>query len=170
MLSFFNGQLKPAIKNHYLSHLVASIEEMINEKEKQQFLVAIKNTEQDTQAVRSLKQFIEQKRIRLFSISLVAVASEKRKARTYKTGGGVIISYARYLQDNEKRFVIAHELGHIVQRYLLTGDCLCPEGFASLFAYIALLDKNNFYQTECKSYIVDTDLALFNDYRALLHK
>ena len=30
-LSFFNGTLKPALKAHYLSHLVTSIEEMINE-------------------------------------------------------------------------------------------------------------------------------------------
>ena len=38
LVDFFNTKLKPALKTHYLSHLVSTIEEMINEKEKHNFL------------------------------------------------------------------------------------------------------------------------------------
>lgn len=44
LLTFFNGTLKPALKAHYLSHLVTSIEEMINESQKKEFLEYIRTT------------------------------------------------------------------------------------------------------------------------------
>ena len=43
------------------------------------------------------------------------------------------------------------------------------ENRASLFAYIALLDKNNFYKNEAKNYITKTDIELFNEYINTLH-
>ena len=81
-----------------------------------------------------------------------------------------MIYYTDYLQENEKRFAIAHELGHIVNSYLLCNDDDNMENRASLFAYIALLDKNNFYQKECFDYVSRTDIELFNDYMNVLHK
>ncbi len=170
LLDFFNTQLKPAIKVHYLSHLVSSIEEMINEKEKSGFLAYIKETERTEKDVNTLTNLINEKRIRLFTIILQPLKETKRKARTYKKAGGVMIYYKDHLQENEKRFAIAHELGHIVNSYLLCNDDDNMENRASLFAYIALLDKNNFYQKECSAYISKTDIELFNDYMSVLHK
>ena len=63
LLDFFNTQLKPAIKVHYLSHLVSSIEEMINEKEKSGFLAYIKETERTEKDVNTLTMLINEKRI-----------------------------------------------------------------------------------------------------------
>ena len=83
--------------------------------------------------------------------------------------GGVMICYANYLQENEKRFAIAHELGHIVNDYILKIDDENRECRASLFAYIALLDKNNFYKNEASDYITKTDIELFNEYINTLH-
>lgn len=170
LLDFFNTQLKPAIKVHYLSHLVSSIEEMINEKEKSGFLAYIKETERTEKDVNTLTMLINEKRIRLFTIILQPLKGAKRKARTYKKAGGVMIYYTDYLQENEKRFAIAHELDHIVNSYLLCSDDDNMENRASLFAYIALLDKNNFYQKECFDYVSRTDIELFNDYMNVLHK
>ncbi len=169
MLELFNNAIKPVIKKHYLSHLVASIEEIINDKKKQYFLTQFKQLDPDcdAQEIERLRKMIRQERI--FTISLVAVSNNVKKARTYKKAGGVFICYADYLNDTERRFAIAHELGHIVNSYILNNDGDNQENKASLFAYIALLDKNNFYRNECDGYISQTDIELFNDYRNELH-
>ena len=170
LLNFFNKELKPAIKTHYLSHLVSSIEEMINEKEKNSFLTYIRETERTEKDVNILTNLINEKRIRLFTIILQPLENVKRKAQTYKKAGGVMIYYKKYLLENEKRFAIAHELGHIVNSYLLGYNDDNMEYRASLFAYIALLDKNNFYQKECSAYISKTDIGLFYEYMRVVHQ
>jgi len=170
LLDFFNAQLKPALRTHYLSHLVSTIEEMINEKEKHNFLEYIKDTERTEKDVNTLTNLINEKRIRLFTIILQPLKDVKRKAQTYKKAGGVMIYYKEHLLENEKRFAIAHELGHIVNSYLLGNNDDNMENRASLFAYIALLDKNNFYQKECSAYISKTDIELFNEYMSVVHQ
>lgn len=169
LLDFFNSTLKPALKAHYLSHLVTSIEEMINESQKQEFLEYIKTTGKSEQDIATMTKVINEKRVRMFSIILVPISNAKRKALALRKQGGVIICYANYLEENEKRFAIAHELGHIVNDYILCIDDENRENRASLFAYIALLDKNNFYKNEAKNYITKTDIELFNEYINTLH-
>lgn len=168
-LNFFNSTLKPAIKAHYLSHLVTSVEEMINENLKKELIQKIKNLSGPQEQIEFLQKTINSTQFRLFSIVLISVKSENRKAKSFKKKTGVIISYAEYLEENEKRFAIAHELGHIVNEYILHLTDTNKEYYASLFAYIALLDKNNFYQKEAGNYVVKTDLQLFNDYINTLH-
>lgn len=175
-VSFFNKKLKPAIKSRYLSHLVSSIEEIINEQQKIKFLSEL------SEAIKKSGNFsdidfndiflvIRQNRIRLFSIMLVSVSGRPggRKAKSCLKDGGIMICYDKNLTPNETRFAIAHELGHIVNEYLLKLSSPQSEYIASLFAYIALLDKNNFYQNECDEYISKTDIELFNEYMNLLH-
>ena len=170
MVQLFNDKLKPAINIRYLSHLVSSIEDMINEEQKVLFLEQLKQTKTNPNGIDLWTELCNQKRFRFFSISLVSLPSTKgRKGRLAKKPGGCIIYYANYLQPNEKRFVIAHELGHIVNEHLLKTSSTNAEYRASLFAYIALLDKNNFYQNEALKFTCDTDLALFAEYRTLLH-
>lgn len=169
LLNFFNSTLKPALKAHYLSHLVTSIEEMINESKKKDFLEYIKTTGKSEQDIATMTKVINEKRVRMFSIILVPISNVKRKALALRKQGGVIICYANYLEENEKRFAIAHELGHIVNDYILCIDDENRENRASLFAYIALLDKNNFYKNEAKNYITKTDIELFNEYINTLH-
>lgn len=169
LLVFFNNTLKPAIKVHYLSHLVTSIEEMINENQKKEFLEYIKNTGDSKTDIATVTKLINEKRVRMFSIILVPIPNSKRKALTLRKQGGVIIYYANYLLENEKRFAIAHELGHIVNDFILGIQDDNRENRASLFAYIALLDKNNFYKNESKNYVTKTDIELFNEYMNVLH-
>ena len=169
VVTFFNGTLKPALKVHYLSHLVTTIEEMINDDQKKNFLEHIRTTGNSEDSIATVTKLVNDKRVRVFSIILVPIKNSKRKARTYMKHGGVMICYADYLQENEKRFAIAHELGHIVNDYILKIDDENREYRASLFAYIALLDKNNFYKNEAKDYITRTDIELFDDYVNTLH-
>ena len=169
IVSFFNKTLKPALKAHYLSHLVTTIEEMINESQKKDFLEHIKRTGNSKDNIATLTKLVNEKRVRMFSIILAPIESSKRKARAYKKQGGVMIYYANYLQENEKRFAIAHELGHIVNDYILKIEDNNRECRASLFAYIALLDKNNFYKNEASDYISKTEIELFDEYINTLH-
>lgn len=166
-VDFFNRTLKPAIKGHYLSHLVSSIEEIINNKEKEKFLLKLKNHQVDnTEFIQSL---VKQNVLRLFTISLIGINHNARKAKLHKYSGGIVIYYSNFLNHNERRFAIAHELGHIVNNYLFESNGENSENIASLFAYIAILDKNNFYQKECQAYISKTDITLFNAYKGLIH-
>lgn len=169
IINFFNGTLKPALKAHYLSHLITSIEEMINESKKKEFLDYIRSTEKSADNIATLTNLVNEKRVRMFSIILAPIKNSKKKAKAYNKKGGVMIYYADYLQENEKRFAIAHELGHIVNDYILKIEDDNKEYRASLFAYIALLDKNNFYKDEASNYITRTDIELFNEYMNTLH-
>lgn len=169
VVTFFNGTLKPALKVHYLSHLVTTIEEMINDDQKKNFLEHIRTTGKPEDSIATVTKLVNDKRVRVFSIILVPIKNSNKKAQTYMKQGGVMICYANYLQENEKRFAIAHELGHIVNDYILKIDDENREYRASLFAYIALLDKNNFYKNEAKGYITKTDIELFNEYINTLH-
>lgn len=169
VVTFFNGTLKPALKVHYLSHLVTTIEEMINDDQKKNFLEHIRTTGNSEDSIATMTKLVNDKRVRVFSIILVPIKNSNKKAQTYMKQGGVMICYANYLQENEKRFAIAHELGHIVNDYILKINDENREYRASLFAYIALLDKNNFYKNEAKDYITRTDIELFDDYVNTLH-
>ncbi len=173
VLQFFNTQLKPAISVRYLSHLVSSIEEMINDAQKKAFLEELKSLKLEKDARNMIGEMVQQKRLRLFSIILVEVEQTKgRRAKCYPMKGGIMICYAKYLDPNERRFAIAHELGHIVNEHLLKLNMKNnnKEYLASLFAYIALVDKNNFYQKGCKDFVCSTEYELFRDYMNLLHK
>ncbi|MDR0448581.1 MAG: hypothetical protein LBH07_07920 [Treponema sp.] len=63
---------------------------------------------------------------------------------------------------NAKRILIAHELGHIVNKELMDG-IKDNEEMANLFAFIALEDKMHFYQKKCKKFTPDSNLQIFND-------
>lgn len=70
IVNFFNKTLKPALKTHYLSHLVTTIEEMINENQKRDFLNYIRNTENSADSMATLTNLVNEKRVRMFSIIL----------------------------------------------------------------------------------------------------
>jgi phosphoribosyl 1,2-cyclic phosphodiesterase len=95
--NFYQQSILPVISRHFLSHLVSTIEELINEKKKRAFLVHIRNTIDETAKYdyATIERAINQKMLRLFSIILVPVDSGKLKARTHLIGGGhgALITY-----------------------------------------------------------------------------
>jgi hypothetical protein len=160
--------IKPCLKLHYLSHLVTTIEDLINEERKRDLFKKLDKIRGRQKDVKELKRCIQAKNIKLFSIMLVPLKrTNGRKARVYHMPAAALICYASYLTEQEKRVVIAHELGHVVANVFFSeqGD---QEQRASLFAFISLLDKNNFYRDDCKEYVSKTDIQLFNEFTNII--
>ena len=167
--NFYNKNVLPVIKRHFLSHLVTTIEELINEKKKHEFLEYIKtvNNSDAMYDYKTIEKAVNQKMLRLFSIILVPIESSKLKARTYLVGKGTgaMITYWKDLPKKQIRILIAHELGHIATRYLFNDDVYSSsdDALATLFGYIALQDRNNFYKNEVDEFTNESDLAIFNE-------
>jgi hypothetical protein len=156
--SYFAEKIRPIIQTNYLSHLVATVENMVNESRMRDVLEVLEGKE--PKAGREwLKGHLSSRTFRLFSIVL-APANLKRRATTRHHFSGAIIYYSPAFDENTIRILIAHEIGHIVNRELLKKDD--TERAANLFAYIALHDKNSFYRDECDKYIF-SDIQIFND-------
>jgi hypothetical protein len=67
-----------------------------------------------------------------------------------------------HYDEKEKRILIAHELGHIVNKELFE-NVEDSEERANLFAYVAMDDKNKFYTEECANYVSKSDVQILND-------
>lgn len=173
MLCFFRDKLKPEIKNRYLSHLVSTIEDMINNQEKARILEDVAKAKeleegQETQnAFKYLEEAINSKHYRLFVITLIPTIKTKKNATTRIVRNNAMIYYNSRLEEKDKRLLIAHELGHIIEQFVFKQNG--SEGIASLFAYIAMLDKNKFYREECKDFLFPSDLTIFEELKRVLH-
>jgi len=156
--AYFTEKIKPIIKTNYLSHLVTTVENMVNESRMREVLAALEGKE--PKAGREwLKWHLSSRTFRLYSIVLVPVRI-KRRAATRHHHCGAIIYYNSDFDEKTIRILIAREIGHIVNRELLNKDD--TERAANLFAYIAMHDKNCFYRGECERF-VSSDVQIFND-------
>ncbi|MCL1991732.1 MAG: hypothetical protein FWG66_02155 [Spirochaetes bacterium] len=171
----YSEDILPAISRHYLSHIVTTVEELINEKRKQEFLAQIKEINANGKSeidYALLEKSVNKKILRLFSIILKPVGNGKVKARSHLIGGyGVLITYWDNLEEGQIRILIAHELGHIANRHLFGNkEAASEEGLASLFAYIALQDRSDFYKSKSKQFTREFDLQIYNDVVNMCHK
>jgi len=163
--NLYNSKVLPVISRHYLSHLVTTIEELINKKNKQAFLEDIKK-EFNSMDYKAIEKAVNRKMLRVFSIILVPVDSGKLKARTHLIGGGTgaLITYWKELPESQIRILIAHELGHVATRYLLDDErSASNDGLATLFGYIALQDRNDFYKNKAKNFTRESNLIIYNE-------
>jgi len=113
-----------------------------------------------------LERTINRKMLRLFSIIFVPVESGKLKARTHLIGGGtgVLITYWKQLPEDQIRILIAHELGHVATKYLFDDvNSASDDGLATLFGYIALQDRNDFYKTKAERFTRKNDMVIFDE-------
>jgi len=154
--SFFQGTIKPIIKTNYLSHLVTTVENMVNDKRMIKVLEAAENVNRNM-----VRNLLASKTLRLYSI-IREPANLKRKATTRYHPSGAIIYYNSSYDEKTVRMLIAHELGHIVNKELLE-NAADSEQTANLFAYIAMEDKNRFYTEECKKFASKSDMQILND-------
>ncbi|GHU48233.1 hypothetical protein FACS1894200_04910 [Spirochaetia bacterium] len=153
--------IKPKIKERFLSHLITTIEELINGQKVKSFIESTQKANYDSS--REI-QLLQNKNVRLYSIQIEPV-NIKRRATTRYHNFGAIIYYNKSYEDKQVRILIAHELGHIVNKELLNGDD--SENAANLFAYISMLDKNEFYSNECKKFIFQSDLSILHEIQNL---
>ena len=160
--SLFKGKIKPIIKTNYLSHLVTTVENMVNEKRMIEFLRAAENIEEiQINRMQHMRGLLASKTFRLYSI-IREPANLKRKATTRYHPSGAIIYYNSCYDEKTVRILIAHEIGHIVNKELLE-NAVDSEQTANLFAYIAMEDKNNFYMEECKKFVSKSDIQILDD-------
>jgi hypothetical protein len=153
--SFFNESIRPIIKTKFLSHLVTTVEDMVNEKRMRNYL---KIAEADTG---EFKELLISKTIRLYSIMLVPVVLKRRATTRYHPSGAIIYYNSGY-EEKSIRILIAHEIGHIVNKELME-NAEDSEQTANLFAYITMIDKNHFYTEECKKFISKSEIEILND-------
>ena len=156
--SFFAEKIKPIIKTNYLSHLVTTVENMVNESRVRDCLKSLTDLEPRS-GHEWFKARLGTRTFRLYSIVLEPVKL-KRRATTRHHQSGAIIYYNSDFDEKTIRILIAHEIGHIVNKELLKRAD--TESAANLFAYIAMYDKNCFYKGECGKF-VSSDVEIFND-------
>jgi hypothetical protein len=154
--SFFCETIRPIIKTNYLSHLVTTVESMVNKRRMAKLLEVV--TEVDKIHFRSV---LASKTYRLYSIILVPI-NLKRRATTRYHPSGAIIYYNSCYEEKIIRILIAHEVGHIVNKELLE-NAEDSEKTANLFAYIAMDDKNQFYTEESKKFISKSSIQILDD-------
>jgi len=155
-VSYYTETIRPIIKTNYLSHLVTTVENMVNDRRIRDYLAKFAEAGQE-----ELKGLLASRTFRLYSIVLKPV-DLKRRATTRYHQSGAIIYYNSCYEEKTIRILIAHEVGHIVNKELLE-DAKDFEQTANLFAYIAMLDKNEFYKAECKKFVSNSDVQIFND-------
>ncbi|MEI0528598.1 hypothetical protein R4J00_08105 [Brachyspira intermedia] len=163
----FKEKIQPEIDNHYLSHLVSSIESIINKERIERFNVQIannKNIDKDDRQI--IVDFISNNRFRFYPILLRKTKGLPLPASIdfmYKDDGqssGAIIYYAEEITDKKQlRIFIAHELGHIyfeaISKITIDRDKYKLEDYINLFALFAIVDKDNFYNYKCKEITED---------------
>ena len=161
--AFFNDKVKPLIKENYLSHLVTTIGNMVNDKRMKNLFIDLNNdeTEDDISVREKIRGLLATRTFRLYSIILEPVKL-KRRATTRYHPSGAIIYYNTCFDENIIRILIAHEIGHIVNKELLDPND-DSEQTANLLAYITIDDKNRFYTKECEQYIYKSDIQILND-------
>jgi hypothetical protein len=156
--NFFKNTIRPIVKTNYLSHLVTTIENMVNDKRMTKILNELEASDIEQKDLRSL---LASRTFRLYSIMREPV-NIRRRATTRHHPSGAIIYYNSNYEEKTIRILIAHELGHIVNKELLE-NTVDSEQTANLFAYIAMHDKNKFYTEDCQKFISKSDIQIFND-------
>jgi Zn-dependent peptidase ImmA (M78 family) len=153
----YRDTIRPKIKERFLSHLIATIEDLINDKKMKEIINTIRNPSADTEKT---IQLFQSKNLRLYSILLMPV-NIKRRATTRYHNNGATIYYNAVYEAKQIRILIAHELGHIINKeFIVMKD---NENTANLFAYIAMKDKNDFYSNECKNFVFRSDLTILHE-------
>ena len=151
---YYNDKILPRIQRNYLAHLVVSIEEIIDEKIKNDIK---KNDPKDT----------SDRKTRDFSIVLhpdpppqgKEAVAECLPTRAY-------IKYKPTKDYKKLRIIIAHELGHVLRNYkiILGND---PENHANLFAYLAISGKNKFYKSKVEDLIYPNETDIIRKIQAV---
>jgi hypothetical protein len=156
--NFYNSRIEDKLKIRYLSHLVSTIEDMINDIFKEERITSILNNEQYT--TEQKRAFIRRSS-RLYSIILRPMKGLNRKGFVQHFNFGSIIGYnPDLLDDNDTRILIAHELGHIINVYLL--KCEDTQNRANVFSFNAINGKDLFYKNNAEHFTYTSELAIID--------
>ena len=156
----YKTMIQPEMDEHYLSHLISSIESLINANEREKFLNDIRkrveNKNLDKEKYDRLIDLIKNEKIRYYPILLRRPKKLQRKAKvTFMSNGGAIIFYDSNVNDKKQiRRYIAHELGHIYYNNItkINKTSITKEEFSTLFAIFSIADKDHFYSKICQTF------------------
>jgi len=141
---FYERQILPRINRKFLAHMVAVVEEMIDEK--------IRKENEEKKKNNPLKKETGTPTFRRYNIIVSGnVTPVNGTAFTRCFPQGAVIIYKRNDDKNdiekekELRIFVAHELGHLLLKHGIIGDTSHTENHANLLAYFAISGKNDFY-------------------------
>jgi len=148
---FYEDKILPRIQSKYLAHLTISIEEMIDEKIREQSKGKLsENNAGENKAGEDPG--------RKYTIALLSIEKNPQGFSPGKSKAEVIVFrrcaviYYKPEKDRKKlRIYIAHELGHLLYHYDIFRGTEEVENHANTFAYFAISGKNNFYQEKLKN-------------------
>jgi len=149
----YNKNILPRIHKKYLAHMVASVEEMIDEKVREKDKIKKESPEDQ------LKKENEAPKVRRYSIVLSDRQPPKNgKSRTRSLPQGAVITYDPGNDPKDLRIFVAHELGHLLMEYgILPYNETLPvkdrEKYANLLAYFAISGKNEFYKDTAPDFV-----------------
>jgi len=156
--NFYNSQIEPKLEHRYLSHVVSTVEDMINDSFKEKHITPILNSEQYTV---EQKRDVIRRNFRLYSIILRPIKGLNRKGFVQHLNYGSIIGYnPDLLDDNDTRVLIAHELGHIINLYVF--QCKDTQNRANIFSFTAINGKDQFYKNHAEHFTYASELAIID--------
>lgn len=134
--NFYNKELLPRIQKNYLAHLVASVEELVDEKLQK---------EKKTGGAKAPSG--EKSR---FYIGMKFDVPPGKKSVVECCNKCAHIKYKPSSDFKQIRIMIAHEIGHLLHKYKVDVDGVdfsgnSYENHANLFAFCAINGKDKFY-------------------------
>ncbi|GHU44564.1 hypothetical protein FACS1894190_16040 [Spirochaetia bacterium] len=148
---YYDTVILPKIKTKYLSHLVASIEELINRKMLEDNKKKLENIDEALKSVRR------------YSILLVP-GNGVGKAKTYSSRFGAAVYYNPKNETTDLRILIAHELGHVVSEHR---GKTSSDNFSNVFAFLAINGKDKFYKTKAPTFQFESEVEIISNISAL---
>jgi len=164
---FYHDKILPRIQSKYLAHLTISIEEMIDEKLREQSKGKSNenNAEEDQTGEKMRRKF-----------SIILLCTDKLPSRLKLPPGTskavaipfttkcALICYEPTDDTRKLRIYIAHELGHLLYHYNIFHGQENVENHANTFAYFAISGKNKFYQEKVKklNLIYQSEIEIIN--------
>lgn len=183
MSNEFKKYIQPEMTIHFLSHLISSIESIINREKGKEFLDLIKklydSKKLDTNDYIELVKMVSFNKIKYYPILLRSLNMGISSKIIYKYDKNnkecsAIIFYDEKLikQIRQVRKFIAHELGHIYFKHItkIDGNKIDEETFSTLFAILAIADKDHFYSKICQTFSNGNILTSINETYSLLTK
>jgi hypothetical protein len=155
------SDIEKQIRLRHLSHLVSTVEDKINDRYKEKYIVPVLKSGKYTE---EQKRAIVRRNFRLYSILLRPIKGLSCKAMVSHFNYGSIIVYNPDMDEREIRMLVAHEIGHIINLcVLLLNPCDDTQNRANVLCYFAINGRNQFYKNKAHKFTYTSELAIIDE-------